>query len=94
MSLFKRVKRYLEYKLSVRSSKDYISFLKKKGVEIEKDCYFQSPKTATIDVTRPLLVDIGNHCYFLENFTLLTHDNVSKVFGPIKHDFTLLQGGL
>lgn len=54
---------------------------------IGEDCFFQSPKTATIDPTRPVLIDIGNHCYFLENFTLLTHDNITKVFGPIYHEF-------
>jgi hypothetical protein len=40
-----------------------------------------------VDISRPLLVDIGEHCYFLENFLLLTHDNVAKTFGPIYHDF-------
>lgn len=87
MNIISRIKRHFHYLWSVSSSDNYISFLREKGVEIGKDCYFQSPKTATVDTTRPLLVEIGDHCYFLEYFTLLTHDNVSKVFGPLKHDF-------
>ena len=39
-----------------------------------------------------MLVEIGSHCYFLENFTLLTHDNVTKVFGPLYHDYVPSSG--
>ena len=87
MNLLKRIKRRVIYLYAVSSSSRFISYLRNKGIVIGEDCFFQSPKTATVDITRPLLVEIGNHCYFLENFTLLTHDNVTKVFGPMKHDF-------
>ncbi|QIU95509.1 hypothetical protein [Bacteroides faecium] len=30
-----------------------------------------------VDVTRPLLVEIGDNCTILENFLLLTHDNIT-----------------
>ena len=75
------------YLYAIRNSSCFISYLRKKGIRIGENCFFQSPKTAVVDKSRPLLVDIGDHCYFLENFTLLTHDNVSKVFGPIWHEF-------
>jgi len=87
MNIIQRIIRHLEYKWAIKNSNNYISFLKRKGISVGKDCFFQSPKTALVDITRPFLVDIGNHCYFLENFLLLTHDNVAKVFGPIYHDF-------
>lgn len=87
MNIFKRIKRKIEYTWAIKSSKNYIAYLRKKGLSIGKDCFFQSPKTARVDITRPCLVEIGEHCYFLENFLLLTHDNVSKVFGPLYHDF-------
>lgn len=87
MNYLKRIKRRVINKYARSSSPRFISYLRKKGIEIGDDCFFQSPKTAVIDVSRPVLVSIGSHCYFLENFTLLTHDNVAKVFGPLKHDF-------
>ena len=87
MNIFKRIKRKIEYTWAIKSSKNYIAYLRNKGLSVGKDCFFQSPKTARVDITRPCLVEIGDHCYFLENFLLLTHDNVSKVFGPLYHDF-------
>lgn len=87
MNFLKRVKRRIINQYARSSSPRFISYLRKKGITIGDQCFFQSPKTAVVDVTRPVLVSIGSHCYFLENFTLLTHDNVAKVFGPLKHDF-------
>lgn len=87
LNVFRRIMRKISYRYAISNSSRFINFLRKKGIMIGDDCFFQSPKTAVVDITRPLLVEIGNHCYFLENFTLLTHDNVAKVFGPIKHDF-------
>lgn len=87
MNFFSRIKRKIDYRLAIRNSSSYISFLRKKGIKIGQDCYFQSPKATTIDITRPALVDIGNNCRFLTNFLLLTHDSVTKVFGPLYHDF-------
>lgn len=92
MNIIQRIKRKIEYLWAIKSSPNYISFLRKKGITVGSDCFFQSPKTANIDVTRPCLVDIGNHCYFLENFLLLTHDNVAKVFGPLYNDFVPSSG--
>ena len=45
------------------------------------------PKTTRIDLTRPSLVTIGNNCYMNENFTLLTHDWVTKVFIQSGYEF-------
>ena len=69
------------------TSEEYIKSLRAKGVQIGENTFFQSPETAFVDVTRPLLVEIGANCTILENFLLLTHDNVTKCFGNLYHEF-------
>ena len=69
------------------SSEEFVDHLRSCGCEIGKGCLFQSPQTACVDITRPVLVTIGDKCVFLENFTLLTHDNITKVFGNVYHEF-------
>lgn len=69
------------------TSEDFINGLRSKGVTVGENTYFQSPTTVHIDVTRPLLVEIGSNCTFLENFLLLTHDRVSRCLGNIYHEF-------
>lgn len=92
MKIIRKIFNLIKYYWVTSSSVKYISYLRKKGIIIGEDCFFQSPKTAVVDYTRPLLVEIGNHCYFLENFTLLTHDNITKVFGPLYHDYVPSSG--
>lgn len=69
------------------TSDEYIAYLRSQGVQIGGNVFFQSPQTTCVDVTRPLLVEIGDNCTILENFLLLTHDNITKVFGNIYHEF-------
>ena len=69
------------------SSEEFVDHLRSCGCEIGKVCLFQSPQTACVDITRPVLVTIGDKCVFLEKFTLLTHDNITKVFGNVYHEF-------
>lgn len=94
MKLLYKIIRKIKYSLAKRNSKSFISFLKKQGIDIGENCYFQSPKTTLIDITRPILITIGNNCRFLTNFTLLTHDSVTKVFGPIYHEFIPSSGAV
>lgn len=94
MNILYRIIRKIEYCIAIRNSNNFISFLKKKGVDIGENCYFQSPKTSEVDITRPILISIGNNCRFLANFTLLTHDSVTKVFGPIFHEFIPSSGAV
>lgn len=61
--------------------------MREKGVCVGKNTFFQSPVTAVVDVTRPLLVEIGDNCTILENFLLLTHDNVTQCFRNLYNDF-------
>lgn len=68
-------------------SDSYINYLIGLGISVGERTFFQSPDTACVDITRPLLVEIGKDCIFLENFTLLTHDNVTQVFRNLYHEF-------
>lgn len=87
MNIIQRIKNHFELKCALKSSANYISYLRRKGLSIGTNCYFQAPESITVDVSRPYLVEIGDNCRFLKNFTLLTHDSVTKVFGNIYHDF-------
>lgn len=64
MKIIRRIFNYIRYYWVTSSSTRYINYLRKKGVAIGNDCFFQSQKTAVVDSTRPLLVEIGSHCYF------------------------------
>ncbi len=74
------------------NSDRYVRYLADAGITIGKGNFFQSPGTACVDVTRPLLVEIGDNCTFLEHFTLLSHDAVRKVFRNVYHDFLASSG--
>ena len=69
------------------ASSQYVDYLRSTGCSVGNNVFFQSPQTACIDITRPLLVTIGGNCTILENFLLLTHDNITKCFGNVYHDF-------
>lgn len=87
MSFLKRIFHKYEYARAISSSERYITYLRKQGITLGTNCWFQAPETITVDNSRPFLVEIGNNCRFLRNFTLLTHDGTAKVFGPIWHEF-------
>lgn len=44
------------------SSEEFVDHLRSCGCEIGKGCLFQSPQTACVDITRPVLVTIGDNC--------------------------------
>lgn len=56
------------------SSESYISYLKKIGVKIGKDCYIFCPKNTNIDTNNPHLLQIGNNVKITGPTTILTHD--------------------
>ena len=61
------------------SNERYVKFLKDSGVLVGGGAKFR-PHSTEIDLTRPSLISIGENCYFNKNFTLLTHDWVTRVF--------------
>lgn len=79
MSIVKRLLDGVSIRIARTSSSRYINFLRKKGISVGSGTTIMS-RTCNIDLTRPSLVSIGNSCYINENFTLLTHDWVTKVF--------------
>lgn len=106
LCLVYKIKQYLNrcietYKSNLRNlnnkivtSDEFIAYLRSQGIRIGDNVFFQSPQTACVDVTRPLLVEIGDNCIILENFLLLTHDNITKVFGNIYHEFLPSSGSV
>lgn len=83
----KLILRLFFYNKHIITSAEFIAYLRSQGVQIGDNVFFQSPQTACVDVTRPLLVEIGDNCTILEKFLLLTHDNITKVFGNVYHEF-------
>lgn len=80
------------YKRSYRfygcwSSKNYVEYLKANGVEVGEDVTFRYPKHTKIDLNRPWLITIGNNCDFNDNFALMTHDFMTRVFRELYDDF-------
>ena len=66
----------------------FIKYLQSKGIIIGNNTRFYGGVTSVnIDITRPSLVEIGNNVAFNRNFTLLTHDFVSKIFLNIYNEF-------
>lgn len=55
------------------TSRDYIAYLKKKGVHIGQRTTIFAPTKTTIDLTRPWLIDIGDDVQITEGVTILTH---------------------
>lgn len=68
-----------------RSANSYCKWLKNKGISIGHGSYIA--KSALIDITRPSLISIGNHCFINQNVIFLTHDFVAGVFRQCEKKF-------
>jgi len=70
------------------NEKRFIKHLRFKGILIgDKIKFYGELRSIRIDLTRPSLVEIGDNVAFNRNFTLLTHDYISKVFLHKYNDF-------
>lgn len=88
MNIFQRLMLYLEIKKAHLNWHNYVSYLKKKGVQIGENFYISGgTRDKNIDLTRPSLISIGDNVSINRNFTLMTHDFVSGVFLNKYHDF-------
>lgn len=56
------------------SSKAYIDHIRRSGGGIGDNCYIFDPKTVSIDLFRPYLLDIGSNVVICAKTTILTHD--------------------
>ncbi|MDE6192719.1 MAG: acyltransferase [Muribaculaceae bacterium] len=92
MKLNRLIELLLNYKKSYKlygkkSPKNYIKYLRANGVTIGEDVIFRYPKHTTIDLNRPWLITIGNNCDFNDNFAIMTHDFMTRVFRDLYDDF-------
>lgn len=86
-----RIVRRIKKLIALQSPEGYRKWLNNNGIKVGGGTRFD-PKTTLIDLTRPSLVTIGSNCYFNSNFTLLTHDWVTKVFIQSGRDFLASSG--
>lgn len=56
------------------SSRRYVAFLRKQGVQVGQDVRFFDPVHTHVDVTNPWLLTIGDHVSITRGVTILTHD--------------------
>lgn len=61
--------------------------LRRKGIKIGKNIYWGTPRTITIDTTRPCLLEIGDNVRLDSGLTILTHDFATYVFRLVYKDF-------
>lgn len=83
------IKRFIEKIRRIKassSSKNYIYYLRSKGIIIGDNVIFRSPRSTRIDLTRPSLIEIGNNVDINHNFQILTHDWASCVFRNYYHE--------
>lgn len=85
--MFKNIISKIKRRLALRNEKSFIEYLRGCGVTIGEKCHFGEPKTITIDLTRPFLIEIGNNVRMNKGFTLLTHDFASSVLQNIYAEF-------
>lgn len=68
------------------SSKSYIKYLRKKGVEIGNNVSFYEPNTNYVDIQKPFLIKIGNNVEITRNVIIITHDYSWAVLKQMYHE--------
>ena len=56
------------------SNEAYTDFLRKNGVVVGSNVTFYSPVHIDVDIRRPWLIKIGDHCKITKHVTILAHD--------------------
>lgn len=69
------------------SSDRYISYLRKKGVNVGNRTIVLDPKHIQIDISRPELLEIGEHVFLHRGTIIQTHDWASWCFVEKYNDF-------
>ena len=73
--LFKKILKYNSTRTyGMRSSSNFVTYLRRGGVTVGHNVKFRYPKHTVIDMTRPSLIEIGNNVDINDNFTIMTHD--------------------
>ncbi len=92
-SLIKKLFNYKKRRLwGVQSPQRFVNYLRNNGVVVGKRVNFRYPKTVTIDMTRPLLIQLGDDLDINANFTIMTHDFSTFVFRNYYKDFVPSSG--
>ncbi|MBQ8133609.1 MAG: acyltransferase [Clostridia bacterium] len=79
--------------LSLRSSKNYIDYLKKRGSSIGKETVFLSPVHTDFDIGRAPYISIGNNCIICSGVSIIAHDYSWKILEK-SHSKLLPSGGM
>lgn len=81
------------YKLYGRKSpQKFLEYLKANGVQVGNNTIFRYPEHTIIDLNRPWLITIGENCGFNDNFAIMHHDFMTRVFRNLYDDFVPAQG--
>jgi acetyltransferase-like isoleucine patch superfamily enzyme len=75
--ILSNIKKFISIKILKNhkyNSEAYVEHLKRLGVKIGSNVFFNQLESVNIDITRPSLVEIGNDVRITKGFTLLTHD--------------------
>ena len=75
--MLKQIVKSIMYKCmygSKSSSKSYVNFLRKKGIEIGEGTIFYEPMTNFVDVQNPKIIRIGKNVRITRGVVILTHD--------------------
>ena len=79
-SMIKRLWNYICRLYYTSSSDRYISYLRKKGIQIGEGSIIRNPHKFTLDISRPELIKIGKDVLLHSGTTILTHDFASRSF--------------
>lgn len=71
--LLRKISNKIYHLQARKDSRHYISYLRKLGIKIGEGTIIYSPKTTTIDVTRPHLIEIGKNVRITRGVVVLTH---------------------
>ena len=92
--IFHKVKNRAERYIAFKSPQNFENYLRRKGCLIGNGIFWCDIKSLDIDLTRPLLIQIGDNCMINNNVTMMTHDAASNVFRHLYHDFLPSSGAI
>lgn len=92
MRKLKRILGAIEYRWARTSSERYNRWLRKRGCKVGTDVGWHGLSDCHVDVTRPSLVEIGNHVCFTRGCIILTHGYDWFVYRNL-HDTVLPSSG-
>lgn len=92
-NIFRKIKEKLSYMLATQSSENYANYLRKKGVKVGIGNTFAA-KYIQIDITRPVLLEIGDHNFIHKGTIILTHDWTGWCFLRTHNEFIPSHGAV